>query len=74
MPRLYFNSRKLASKYILRFRMRIVSLPNDKKNHTRKFQIICNYIKSIALCAIDFLLEKSGKSNVEGIEVVDLRV
>ena len=54
--------------------MRITfTLPNDIKNHTRKFQIICNYIKPIVLYAINFSLKKSGKSNVSRIGVVKLR-
>ena len=53
--------------------MRIASLPNDIKNDTRKFQIICSYIKPIILCAINFLLKKSGKSDVSRSEVVNLR-
>ncbi len=73
MPRLYFNSQELASKYFLRFRMRIASLPNDIKNDTRKFQITGSYIKPIILCAINFLLKKNRKSDVSRIEVVNLR-
>ncbi len=53
--------------------MRIASLPNDIKNDTRKFQIICSYIKPIISCAINFLLKKSGKSDVPRIGVVNLR-
>jgi len=52
--------------------MRIASLPNDIKNDTRKFQIIGRY-KPIILCAINFLLKKSGKLNVSRIEVSNLR-
>ena len=52
--------------------MRIASLPNDIKNNTRKFQIIGSYIKPIILCAINFLLKKSGKSDVSRVEVVNL--
>lgn len=73
MSRLDFNSQEHTLKYFLRFRMRIASLPNDLKNDTRKFQIIGSYIKPIILCAINFLLKKSGKSDVSRIEVVNLR-
>ncbi len=53
--------------------MRIISFPNGIKDHSRKFQIICNYTKSIALCTINFLLRKSEKSNVSRIEVINFR-
>ena len=53
--------------------MRMASLPNDIKNDTRKLQIIGSYIKPIISCAINFLLKKSGKSDVSRIGVVNLR-
>jgi len=69
--RLNFNSQKLTSMSFLRFRMRIILVLNFIKIFTRGFQILCNYTKSIVMCAIHFLLKKSIKSYVSRIEVVN---
>jgi hypothetical protein len=69
--RINFNSQEFASKYFLRLRMIITSFHHGIKNH-REFQIISNYTKPAVLCAINFLLKKSGKSNASRIEAVNL--
>ncbi len=51
--------------------MIITSFHHGIKNH-REFQIISNYTKPAVLCAINFLLKKSGKSNVSRVEAVNL--
>ena len=73
MYKLNFNFQEFASKYFLRFRMRFNSLPNDIKNHNKKFQIISNYNKLTVLCATNFLLKKGTKSDLSIDEVVNSR-
>jgi len=54
--------------------MRFNSLPNDIKNHNKKFQIISNYNKLTVLCATNFLLKKGTKSDLSIDDVVNPKI